>query len=298
MSFIYLLVTATIVCYTLYCLVVAFPKETEKFGQLNQHINKINWLCWALTLACLYVAIQTNTSISILMLIACVIGIITLLIGWLAKKTKLIQIGSPLFWQLGLLLLLRVFGWESFQIPSLSMYNSLDVGDYVIVNKHAYHVKFPELGWEIVERREPKRGEVIVFYSPEAQALPLIKRVIAIGGDTVRILQNEIYVNREQYKRTNQTPVPSGFQFTETNLNGKDYSVVISHRKPAPTKKNFWVVPEGYIFVMGDNRNNSRDSRYYGLVPMSSLIGQAESIWMHWPSLNSIPSFKNNRSLQ
>lgn len=197
------------------------------------------------------------------------------------------------FFVLLAVLIIRSFIAEPFRIPSGSMLPTLEVGDFILVNKFTYGLRLPVLRNKILAVGEPQRGDVAVFKYPANPEQDFIKRIIAVPGDKLRYLNKTLYVNNEQVKGQ---VVPGGnqtrFQVLTEDLFGHLY--LVQNDRNAYSLSGSWVVPEGHYFVMGDNRDNSNDSRRWGFVPESNLLGRAFLIWMHW-NWNSEHSFNFDR---
>jgi len=191
-----------------------------------------------------------------------------------------------------LVLILRSFLVEPFRIPSGSMMPTLLVGDFILVNKYAYGFRLPVINTKVIEVDTPKRGDVVVFRYPEDPRIPFIKRVIGVPGDEIvyHQLNKTVYINEEIVR---QTPVGvyqgvgagsnmTGAEERIEHLGNVEHNILIDHSRNLPTNYNVLKVPEGHYFVLGDNRDNSRDSRYWGLVPEENLVGKAFFIWMNW----------------
>ncbi len=201
-----------------------------------------------------------------------------------------------------LLVVLVIRSWivEPFQIPSGSMLPTLQVGDYILVNKFAYGLKLPVLQTKFLETGEPQRGDVVVFYNPEDNKTHFIKRLIGLPGDVVEVYNNTLKINGKTVaKRLLQAWPPDQPReiWYEEDLLGVKHEIItrIPH---AISGDGRYVVPEGQYFMMGDNRDNSRDSRFIGFVPEKNLVGKAFFIWMHWESLFSLPSFSRAGTIQ
>ena len=203
-----------------------------------------------------------------------------------------VEYSKSFFPVLLIVLVLRSFLFEPFQIPSGSMIPTLEVGDFILVNKYSYGVRLLVVGTKVVAVGDPQRGDVMVFRPPHKPDTNFIKRVIGVGGDTVRYENRRLTVNGQ--------PVPQRFvaalpveapqlELLQETLGSVSYA--IQHTAPLQGRVREWVIPQGYYFVMGDNRDNSSDSRVWGLVPDELVVGKAFVIWMHWPSFWSIPSF-------
>lgn len=208
---------------------------------------------------------------------------------------------------------LRSFLFEPFKIPSGSMIPTLLVGDLILVNKFTYGLRLPVLNTRLTEGTPPKRGDVMVFRYPPKPSLDYIKRVVAVPGDEVAYINKKLTVNGQPVP---QTRLPDYFdrdamryfkQFGE-KVEGKDYRILNDDERPAfipgvedfPFKQNCRYsvegvackVPEGHYFMMGDNRDNSLDSRYWGFVPDKNIVGKAFLIWMNFGDFKRIGSFQ------
>jgi len=147
------------------------------------------------------------------------------------------------------------------------MLPTLQIGDHLLVNKFSYGVKLPVVGTQLIHRQGPARGDVVVFRYPRDRSLDYIKRVVAIGGDTVEIRDKQVFLNGEQV-------VNPHARFTNQDI----------MNAAAGPRDNFGpvTVPEDKIFVMGDNRDNSYDSRFWGFVDLRDVLGQALIIYWSW----------------
>jgi signal peptidase I len=204
-----------------------------------------------------------------------------------AREPFIVDYARSFFPVILLVLLLRSFLYEPFRIPSDSMMPTLIQGDFIFVNKWEYGLRLPVLNWKFVDIGEPQRGDVIVFRKPTDPSIVLIKRLVGLPGDTIRVTAGQVFVNGKP------VPVEPGdfysgpkeeqYPFTvvaQENLGGHEHELMLDPSRPATQGE--WVVPAGHYFMMGDNRNNSRDSRFpdVGFVPAENLIGQAVAIWL------------------
>ncbi len=193
---------------------------------------------------------------------------------------------------LAVVFVLRSFIVEPFQIPSSSMVPTLEVGDYILVNKFTYGVRLPVLRTKVLDLGEPQRGDVMVFFPPHMNETYYIKRVIGLPGDVVSYRSKRLYVNGEPVPFEQLAVIPEGrsrVQLGLAELGGKRHLQQINLARPA---LDFTVtVKPGHYFMMGDNRDNSSDSRVWGQVRERDIVGKAFAIWMHWDSLFSVPSF-------
>jgi signal peptidase I len=194
--------------------------------------------------------------------------------------------------------LLRSFLAEPFKIPSGSMMPTLLVGDFLLVNKFTYGIRLPVINKKIIELNEPKRGDIVVFRFPKDPSVDYIKRVIGVPGDTIKYDQKQLYINNVPQKQISlgayeglgQGRDMTGADHLLENLDGVEHSILI--RPGAPSLQFTYVVPKGYYFAMGDNRDNSNDSRYWGPVPEANLVGKAFFIWMNFDWENKGISFE------
>lgn len=217
----------------------------------------------------------------------------------LNRESSWVDTGRSLFPVLLIVLVLRSFLVEPFQIPSGSMLPTLKVGDFILVNKFEYGIRLPVLNTKVIEMNTPERGDVMVFKFPENPAINFIKRVVGVPGDVIRYQGKKVYINGELQTQIQQEGFPLGnpygLSFVE-NLQGMDHYIYQDTRWPAQNQE--WVVPEGHYFVLGDNRDNSRDSRAWGFVSDDLIVGKAFAVWMHWNSFFSVPSFSEVRVIE
>lgn len=229
-----------------------------------------------------------------------VCGVISLIdILFFAKKRKkaekkmpmLIDYARSFFPILLVVFLLRSFLYEPFRIPSGSLKPTLDVGDFILVNKYAYGVRLPVLHTKIMNNEEPKRGDIMVFRWPPNPAYDFIKRVIGLPGDRVSYIDKVLYVNGEKISQefiNNGTDIDErGMQWNVMRKNEDFFGVKHDiYQIPERLNEDFHdvVVPKGMYFVLGDNRDSSADSRYWGFVPEENIVGKAVRVWMSWDS--------------
>ncbi|MDT8406543.1 MAG: signal peptidase I [Methylococcales bacterium] len=184
--------------------------------------------------------------------------------------------------------ILRSFLAEPFRIPSGSMMPTLLIGDFILVNKFIYGIRLPVINKKIIPVDEPERGDVVVFRYPKDPSVDYIKRVIGLPGDRIGYFQKKLYINgqpakqelQETYQGLGQGSTMTGAQRRQENLDNKSHDILIN--PGMPTVQGEFQVPAGHYFMMGDNRDNSNDSRYWGMVPEANLVGKAFLIWMNW----------------
>ncbi|MBL4867785.1 MAG: signal peptidase I [Pseudomonadales bacterium] len=219
----------------------------------------------------------------------------------LRREPVLIEYPKSFFPVFFVVLLLRSFLVEPFTIPSGSMLPTLEVGDYILVNKFHYGLRLPVIGTKILTLGSPERGDIMVFKYPENPRINYIKRVIGLPGDTVRYQNNQLSINGKKVERkvvaklSGHIPVLVYEEVLDgTTLEGEKTRVEHNMWTDFGPGRfgGEWIVPEGHYFMLGDNRDNSRDSRVWGFVPDHNVVGKAFAIWMHKP--NIIPSFHRN----
>ncbi|MDW3095233.1 MAG: signal peptidase I [Gammaproteobacteria bacterium] len=204
------------------------------------------------------------------------------------KEPWYIDYSRSFFPVLLIVLILRSFIAEPFRIPSGSMMPTLLHGDFILVNKFTYGLRLPVLHNKVLANNLPQRGEVIVFRYPKNPSLDYIKRVIGLPGDRLEYRDKTVYVNGEAMKQVDlgiyigkgRDSVMSGSEKKQENLNTIKHDVLINERRLSIDSA--WTIPDGHYFVMGDNRDNSNDSRVWGMVPEQNLVGKAFMIWMNW----------------
>ena len=213
-----------------------------------------------------------------------------------------------------LVLMIRTYVFEPFRIPSGSMVPTLLIGDHVVVNKASYglwvpvigvEIPFMEAAWvvprfEMLDWGDPERGDIIVFRYPRDESLHYIKRVVAISGDRIKVKNNQIFLNGVAQERTyidkydfvddNCRATPTK-RYLET-LGGVEHHILTNAGLPGPLAN--WprndeevVIPEDMVFVMGDNRDNSEDSRRWEFVRYDQIKGKAHFVWFSWDSCMS-----------
>lgn len=236
------------------------------------------------------------------------------------RETKVRLLMQPwwLDWTAGLfpvilvVFLLRSFLFEPFKIPSGSMIPTLLVGDLILVNKFTYGVRLPVIHTKVTEGSPPQRGDVIVFRYPPKPSLDYIKRVVGVPGDTVAYLNKRLTINGQPVA-TQAVPeffdesAMRYFKQFEESLGPRPHRLLVEDDRPAfvPGAEQFdgragcsytvegvtCKVPPGSYFVMGDNRDNSQDSRYWGFVPEGNIVGKAFFVWMNFGDLKRIGAF-------
>ncbi|HXH73118.1 MAG TPA: signal peptidase I [Mariprofundaceae bacterium] len=187
-----------------------------------------------------------------------------------------------------LAIVIRSFVVAPFKIPSSSMVPTLEVGDYLFVLRYTYGFRIPLTDIQLLSK-EAKRGDVAVFVYPEDESKDYIKRIIGLPGDTIEYKDNNLYINGKEMplKAEGQRAYFLGDNSVDVSGLYDEQLFDVNHqvlRKDFSIKDGKWTVPPGHYFVLGDNRNNSRDSRFWGFVPQSYLVGRAAIVWWSWDS--------------
>jgi len=194
-----------------------------------------------------------------------------------------------------IVLILRSFLVEPFRIPSSSMVPTLLIGDFILVNKFTYGIRIPVINHKVIELNSPERGDVVVFRYPLDPATPFIKRVVGLPGDQVEYTDKQVFINGELVSQSAEPPfvgIRSAAPYTgnlvySESLGDIEHKILVTPQAFSPNRE--FEVPAGHYFVLGDNRDNSRDSRFWGYVPEDHLVGKAFYIWLNW---DSGPNFK------
>ena len=195
----------------------------------------------------------------------------------------------PIFF---IVLILRSFIVEPFKIPSASMMPTLLIGDFILVNKYDYGIRLPVLNTKIAENKAPERGDIVVFRYPKDPSIPFIKRVVGLPGDKFHYQDKILTINGEPieqleigvYSAVGSGKMMDGAALSTELLENAQHEILRLPDRPSQNIEG--IVPKGHYFVLGDNRDNSKDSRFWGYVPDENLVGRAFMIWMNWDSKN------------
>ncbi|MCL1123103.1 signal peptidase I [Shewanella surugensis] len=222
------------------------------------------------------------------------------------REPSIVETARSIFPVIAFVLILRSFIYEPFQIPSGSMMPTLLVGDFILVEKFSYGLKDPVWRKKLIETGEPKRGDVAVFKYPENPKIDYIKRVVGLPGDTIIYRNKQLYIKPNCMQGRIDCPTAQLVKRVEVNsgeffqdgtpllrykeqLGDVTHDILINPARPDMINYYFrqpnlpvgeFVVPQGHYFMMGDNRDNSTDSRYWGFVPEANFVGKAVAIWM------------------
>jgi signal peptidase I len=229
------------------------------------------------------------------------------------KEPIWVEWGASFFPVILIVFVLRSFLFEPFKIPSGSMIPTLLVGDFILVNKFTYGIRLPVINKKIISINDPQHGDVMVFRYPEDPSLDYIKRVVGIPGDTVAYQNKRLSINGQPVETTRDGDylhsgrVYFSERFVERlgntehrYLNDSDAPAFIPDATRFPYRENCTYnaagvvckVPPGHYFMVGDNRDNSRDSRIWGFVPEENIVGKAFFIWLNFSDLGRVGAFK------
>jgi len=228
------------------------------------------------------------------------------------EEPLMVEYARSFFPVLFIVLVLRSFLFEPFRIPSGSMIPTLLVGDFILVSKFSYGVRLPVVHTKILDTGKPENGDVAVFRFPDNPKVDYIKRVVGIPGDKITLRGKKLLLNgepvdysaNEPYVMPGTDDITVGATVLSESLGEVAHEILVFNRgrgMPGPHRTNLGIadddivfddtgsiieysvtVPEGTYFMLGDNRDNSNDSRFWGFVPEANLVGKAKYIWMHW----------------
>ena len=200
-------------------------------------------------------------------------------------KDVLVEYSRSFFPVLLFVLIIRSFVFEPFRIPSGSMMPTLLEGDFIFVKKYSYGLRLPVTETKVIETGEPRRGDVVVFRLPSDPSINYIKRVIGLPGDTVVYERHRLTINGERVNLERSDDGEWNAPVYVEDLDGRLHDILVMSPEYS-TRDNTYRVPEGHYFVMGDNRDRSKDSRFIGAIPEEFLVGEAVRIWMHFVPWN------------
>ena len=267
-----------------------WAKITGNFNEfLHRNLQRLALLISILIIGILFVR-QWN--IGDLLAFYSIFSLLVMVHSMIGGHSQILKESRGWFINIFLVFLIRGYIYEPWQIPSASMKPNLEVGDFVLVNRNAYGLEIPFSGRKKLFSKGPEIGEVIVFYPPHKPTVPYVKRVIAKGGDTVKYLNKKYYVNGIELQQEYFDKELDGAKLL-FEKNGKDY--VIRHEN-TNSRNGEWEIPEGMYFVSGDNRDNSSDSRSWGVISERVIWGRADFIWLSWKS-GEWPNFERAGSI-
>jgi signal peptidase I len=212
--------------------------------------------------------------------------------GSSALRDTLVEYSRSFFPVLLFVLIIRSFVFEPFRIPSGSMMPTLLQGDFIFVKKFSYGLRLPVTETKILETGAPERGDVVVFRLPSDPSINYIKRVVGLPGDEIVYERHRLTINGEEVPLEAHPDASNDDPRFLEQLGERQHEILITNAAYM-VRDGVYRVPEGHYFVMGDNRDNSRDSRFIDAIPETHLVGEAVRIWMHmdgltWPRWDRI----------
>jgi signal peptidase I len=210
------------------------------------------------------------------------------------KEPVAVEYARAFFPVILIVFVLRSFLVEPFRIPSGSMLPSLLIGDFILVNKFTYGIRLPVINFKVMDLGQPKRGDVMVFRFPGDPSVNYIKRVIGLPGDHIEYRDKKLFINGQPENQSDPHPAQlfgegdGVVTRVHEDLDGVKHDILLTDR---PDTAFEVVVPPGRYFVMGDNRDHSNDSRYWGFVPDGNVVGRAFLIWFSWDEQRPVEWF-------
>jgi signal peptidase I len=208
-----------------------------------------------------------------------------------AREPVIVEYSKSFFPVILAVLVIRSFLVEPFTIPSSSMVPTLLIGDFILVNKYTYGIRLPVVNKKIIEIGEPERGDVVVFRPPSQPHRNFVKRLVGMPGDRISFVNNVLHINGMpmvqepvgRYFGEGSNSESTGGELRREMLDEVGHQILLrGNRMGYSAPGGVWEVPEGHYFMVGDNRDNSEDSRSWGFVPEENLVGRAFFVWMHW----------------
>ena len=311
-----------------YLLWIQFTKKEKSFYR-----NLTSTLMFLVALVILYRIFVLNLDFGLVLSVATLLAAISWALGSILTIDELRKESKSYFFILLAITCIRSFAYEPYQIPSKSMVPGLQVGDFVLVNKHAYGLKFPGTNYLLTDLKKAERNDVAVFVPPHtlcdaspiearpdlgtlstaqsqlfltkflklqkdrctANGIKYVKRVIGIPGDEVEVKGYEIWINGNKLNHE-LISATGGESLIKETIDNKAH--VIRSLGLTEYAQHKWVVPEGSYLAIGDNRDNSLDSRAWGYFSEDTLVGKAEYIWLHWSSFSDFPTFSRNQRIE
>jgi len=323
-ALIFLLISETIG----YLLWIQFTKKEK-----SSYRNLTSTFMFLVALVILYRIFVLNLDFGLVLLVATLLAATSWALGSMLTIDELRKESKSYFFILLVITFIRSFAYEPYQIPSRSMVPGLQVGDFVLVNKYAYGLKFPGTNYLLTDLQKPKRNDVAVFVPPHtlcnisplearpdlgslsttqgqlflnkflklqkdrctANGIKYVKRIIGIPGDVVEVKGYEIWINGNKLNHE-LISTTNGESLVKETIDNKTH--VIRSLGLTEYAQHNWVVPEGSYLAIGDNRDNSLDSRAWGYFSEDTLVGKAEYIWLHWSSFSDLPTFTRNQRIE
>lgn len=296
------------IALTILAMVVELPLGKKILGEQPAHYLRV---VFVLLLLMAIVAMGMNNFQATLTLLVAGTGIIALIDRLFFHKRRVAQqrarpfIVDNAYSFFGVLLLvwvIRCFLIQPYRVPTGSLLPTVEPGDFLVVNQFAYGLRFPVTNKKFMEVGEPKRGEIVLFYYPVDPNMIFVKRLIGLPGDHIESRNRVLYINgKEMPQKTLGTAIDSEpamanypeahipVQEKEEDLDGVKHRIYLQDT-PTALSADFSIdIPAGQYFMVGDNRDNSGDSRAWGFVPEGNLIGKAFGIWMSWDAIEGTP---------
>lgn len=201
------------------------------------------------------------------------------------QRPFLAEQSRSLFFIFLIVFIFRTFVVDHYQVPSSSLEPTLLPGDYVLINQFKFGIRLPTWKKKLFAINEPNNGDIVVLKWPVNESVHFIKRVVGVPGDKISYINKVLYINNKMARQTTVHEDPNTHIIKkEENLNGIHHFIYIN---PAIPTQNFYnlAVPQGQYFVMGDNRDDSDDSRFWGFVPEENIVGKGFMVWLSWSSL-------------
>ena len=280
--------------FAVFCLIGVWIYQVLQDTLTDQSQQILYLAGLSLSLVGIYRIFVNAGDLGSVLLIGSIICLIILLVGIFSKNALLKTTGRGWLVPVFLIFILRTFVYEPYQIPSGSMIPGLKVGDFILVNKHSYGLKVNRIGDAFALSADPEYGDVVVFIPPHVN-VPYIKRLIGKPGDTIGYLNKKIYVNGKAIQQEFISSTEEEIFLKETLGSADRIIRIVGGSASYPEE---FIVPANHYFVMGDNRDNSSDSRYWGFVPRENFMGTGELIWMTWECWTCIPSFERAGFIQ
>lgn len=323
----FILVFSIVIIFGLFLAWLYSEKKLD--GKLSKVISTISF---PFPLLALYAVFKLNISFGYILVGLTLISLLVWLLSLRSDLANLKKEARSFFMILLCITIFRSFIYEPFQIPTESMIPQIQVGDFLVVDKFSYGFKNPVGKSTLFEMREPKKGELVAFIpehticnSPIEKAYPendfnstqeflwqryseactplgltFVKRLIAKGGDEVIYRNKELIVNGKKLRREFLSSTKDEVLFKEFYEGGSHTIRILDNYQNQSFygTEQKWTVPDEHYFVMGDNRDNSADSRSWGFVPKQNIVGKPSFVWMHWECLSCLPSFSRNKFLK
>lgn len=303
----YLLIFCLAVFITLFAWLLDATWIRRRFGL--QHFSVIRTLAvWLSVILIIWLCIL-NFPVTLTALVAgCgLIALIDMLFFQRKRKAQdyplpvIVENARSFFWVLLVVWIIRSFIVQPYRVPTGSLQPTVKPGDFLLVNQYAYGLNFPVGNHKLVEIGKPKRGDIVLFYAPPDPSIVYVKRLIGLPGDRIEYRNKVLWINGQEMKQdlikktVDDEPAVTGsnpeehipVDEKEENLGGVKHRMYVISEGMQSSNDFAVTVPPGHYFMMGDNRDNSDDSRMWGFVPENYLIGKAFLVWLSWDSLKS-----------